>query len=470
MNLSRRDCLRAGALGGVAATLNGCLQITSHLASRPAFLPLPDHPTEPAARLLGRVTFGHRPGDIARLEQVGTTAFIESQLEANEPPDPRLTVLINRLETFELGSVDLEDYRKEKVIQQLQQASLLQAIYGTNGLHERMVDLWSDHFNVYALKGDSAFRKATDTVKVIRAHALGKFPDLLRASAHSPAMLGYLDNQINIKGRANENYARELMELHTLGVHGGYTQSDVQEVARCFTGWTIETRFLHKKGNFLFNESRHDPGSKVVLGHRIPAGGGQSDGERVLDILSAHPSTARFVASKLCRYFLGDAADEWIDPTAQTYLRTRGDLKEMLRPILNSRQILEGPPILKRPLDFVASAVRATGADTDGGTKIRTALDKMGQGAYQWPMPDGYPIRTSAWTGSMLPRWNFAIAFASNQLAGCRVPPEAFEEPFQTTHGRRAERRDHSLISQLARVKDEQRLALCLASPSFQWR
>jgi uncharacterized protein (DUF1800 family) len=400
---------------------------------------------------------------------MGHKAFVEQELKADQPEDLRLTTLINRLEIFEFGAADLENLHKEEVVEQLHQAALLRAIYGANQLKERMVDLWSDHFNVYDLKGDTAFRQAADDVTVLRAHALGKFPDLLKASAHSPAMLGYLDSQLNRKGVANENYARELMELHTLGVHGGYTQKDVHEVARCLTGWTIENRFLHRKGTFRFNEDLHDSGEKTVLGHRIPAGGGQEDGEQVLEILAMHPSTARYVAGKICRYFLGSAGDAWVDRTAETYLSTRGDIPSMVRPILLSEELTKGPPMIKRPLDLVASSLRAVGADTDGGTALRQHLTAMGQAAHSWPMPDGYPMRTAAWTGSMLPRWNFAVALAEGNIRGTNAG-EFGENAFEATHGRRPTDADKPLTEACASKDIKSALALCLAAPSFQWR
>jgi uncharacterized protein (DUF1800 family) len=250
----------------------------------------------------------------------------------------------------------------------------------------------------------------------VRRHALGKFPDLLRASAHSPAMLAYLDNQENRRGVPNENYARELMELHTLGVHGGYTQKDVLEVARCFTGWTIENRFLRRRGNFRFDEALHDNGSKKVLGVTIFAGGGQSDATKVLDILATHPATARFIAGKLCRYFLGEENAEWTKKLAAIYNKTGGDIKAMLRPLLLSDTLQEAPPILKRPFDFTVSALRALNADTDGGAPLQEHLTRMGQPLYQWPMPDGYPDRTAAWTGSLLARWNFALSLTGGAI------------------------------------------------------
>jgi uncharacterized protein (DUF1800 family) len=469
VNATRRDLLKAAAAGSIAAAVGGCTPITARLASREPAIPLPPGPVDSTARLLARTTFGHRPGDVARVQSQGRAAFVAQELAADRPEDPRLRALMDQLEITEFDSADLEDLPKDEVVDELHRASVIHAIYGANQLQERMVDLWSDHFNIYALKGDTAFRESAADVSVVRKNALGKFPDLLSASAHSPAMLGYLDSQLNRKGVANENYARELMELHTMGVHGGYTQRDVQEVARCLTGWTIENRFLLGKGKFRFDADRHDDGEKWVLGHRIPAGGGQQDGETVLSILGSHPSTARFVATKMVRYFLGSPDEKWVAQTAKIYLATGGDIKEMLRPILLSHELTDSAPMIKRPLDYLASAIRATNADTDAGQALLSHLTDMGQVAHGWPMPDGYPMRTAAWTGSMLPRWNFAVALAQGKIGGTTTG-ELGGPPFEATHGRHTHESDHALISACEGKDLKTTLALCLASPSFQWR
>jgi hypothetical protein len=225
---------------------------------------------------------------------MGREAFVDEQLHPTDASEPQILTLRLRGmvgEARDSGAWDLQDLPERDVLRQLSQAALLRAVYSHWQLRERLVDLWTNHFNIYARKNRGAYYTPTDQANVIRAHALGTFPDLLRASARSPAMLGYLDNEANRKGVPNENYARELLELHTLGVNGGYTQRDVREVARCLTGWTIEDRFLRRRGTFRFAAERHDNGEKIVLGHRIPAGGGEGDGERVLDIVCAHPST-----------------------------------------------------------------------------------------------------------------------------------------------------------------------------------
>jgi len=191
-----------------------------------------------------------------------------------------------------------DDVDKQSVPRELARATLIRQVYSRRQLYEVMVEFWTDHFNISVEKGDCWFLKTVDDRSVIRPHALGKFRDLLWASAHSPAMLVYLDNQVNYKGAPNEHYARELMELHTLGVHGGYTQQDVQDLARCLTGWSVKEAFW--RGDFTFNAGQHDPEAKTVLGLTISPDG-QGEAERVVEMLAAHASTARFIATKLGR-------------------------------------------------------------------------------------------------------------------------------------------------------------------------
>lgn len=363
-------------------------------------------------------------------------------------------------------------------MRQLSAATILRATYSKWQLRERMVDLWSNHFNIFADKAHGAYRKPTDDLAVVRSHALGSFPEMLLASARSPAMLTYLDNQVNNKAHPNENYARELMELHTLGVHGGYSQKDVMEVARCFTGWGVENRFLHHKGAFRFDPDQHDTGSKVVLGHAISAGGGVEDGEKVLAILGGHPGTAKFIASKLCRHFLGTSEGPWTEKLAQIYLGTNGHIPSMLRPLLLSDEVLHGAPVPKRPLDFMVSALRATASKTDGDG-IQTHLNNMGQPLFGWPMPDGYPERAASWSGSMLARWNFALELTSNKIPGTTTPVDSLLTSSETGRARtaamailnRIPRTDEPLMKALARVDSSAQMAsIALSSPEFQYR
>jgi uncharacterized protein (DUF1800 family) len=476
MNLSRRQLLIGSAASAVAAT--GCSNKLRNFAfGQQSDLSPPPNFEDPDAVLLNRIGFGPAPGELAELKKIGREAYVDQQLDAALDEPLELALRLNRLDVLRLTESDLHDLPEERVLEQLQQAAILRAVHSPNQLLERMADFWTNHFNIYARKGYAAWRKPGDELAVIRKHSLGKFPDLLKASAHSPAMLAYLDNQVNRKGVANENYARELMELHSLGVHGGYTQQDVKEVARCFTGWSIENRFLRPRGKFRFIAENHDDGPKVVLGNPIAPGGGQQDGELVLEILADHPSTAKFIGSKLARYFLGPDAGGWPARLAEAYLQSDGDIKKMIRPMLLSEEMRRAKPIFKRPLDYAVSAVRAFGGQTDGGRAFQENLEKMGQPLFQWPMPDGYPDRTAAWTGSMLARWNFALALVNGEINGTEVDLERI--PGKGLNGKAGAASKLALAytgtATLERAlatcgSDQEAVALCLASPEFQWR
>ena len=478
MRITRRKLLQAGALAsGVAAA--GCSPGLKKFAfGPPDKLAPPPEFSDPDAVLLNRIGFGPAPGELERLKGIGRENYVDEQLEAGLEEPLELTIRLNRLDVLRLTESDLHDLPEERILEQLQQAAILRAVQSPNQLRERMADFWTNHFNIYARKGHAAWRKPGDELSVIRANALGSFPVLLKASAHSPAMLAYLDNQVNRKGVPNENYARELMELHTLGVHGGYTQKDVKEVARCFTGWSIENRFLRPRGKFRFIEENHDNGSKQVLGQTIASGGGQQDGERVLEILSKHPSTAKFIGSKLARYFLGNDAGLWPLKLAESFQSTGGDIKAMLRPMLLSDEMRNAKPVFKRPFDFVVSSVRAFGGSTDGGKAVQEHLEKMGQPLFQWPMPDGYPDKTAAWTGSMLARWNYALALATGGISGAYLELDRLPNGTDKEKIRAAARvaLPHSKITPsmekaLARCNSPiEAAALCLCAGEFQWR
>ena len=371
----------------------------------------------------------------------------------------------------------------------LQASRILRAVYSERQLNEVMVDFWTNHFNVFMNKGADRWLLPSYDRDTIRPNAMGKFATLLEATAKSPAMLFYLDNFQSVSPNAsqqplrprqrqilrgmegelrrrnilmnqgvvqpvprqpapqqqrrgiNENYARELMELHTLGVDGGYTQKDVQEVARCFTGWTIfQPRggaaalnaimgdgARRNAGTFFFNARAHDDGEKVVLGHKIPGGGGIKDGLMVLDILAHHPSTAKFIATKLVRHFVSDEPPaSLVDRVAATYTKTDGDIREMLRTIFFSNEFNSPEAYrvkVKRPFELVISAIRTVGADTNGGPGTHQWLQRMGEPLYGFITPNGYSDTAESWvnTGGLLERMNFALALASNRIPGTRV-------------------------------------------------
>ena len=272
---------------------------------------------------------------------------------------------------------------------------------------------------------------------MIRPHVLGKFRDLLEATAKSPAMLFYLDNwqsvgpNVTQRGKAkqgrglNENYGLELMELHTLGVDGGYTQKDVTEVARCFTGWSIDQP--NRGGSFVFAKRLHDSGEKTVLGVKIPAGGGMEDGEKVLDIVAHHPSTAKFIATKLTRRFVSDnPSPALVQHVADVFLKTDGDIRETLRAVFTSPEFNSPAAYrakIKRPFELAISAIRTLGGETNGAPAIHQWIARMGQPLYGYQTPNGYSDMAENWvnTGSLLERLNFGLALASNRIPGTRV-------------------------------------------------
>jgi uncharacterized protein (DUF1800 family) len=328
----------------------------------------------------------------------------------------------------------------QMVVTELQRAKLLRAVYSERQLYEMMVDFWENHFNIFANKDDDRYLLTGYDRETIRPFAMGRFRDLLGATAHSPAMLFYLDNwrssvprpyaatktkPAGVDGGLNENYARELMELHTLGVEGGYTQKDVQEVARCFTGWTIQKP--NEQGLFLYRPGLHDDGEKIVLGHRILAGGGPADGEGVLDILATHPATARFIATKLARRFISDEPPQSIiDRAAAVFLKTDGSIRETLRAIVTSPEFFSNTVYrakMRSPFEYVAAAMRALNAETDGDRPVLDAIARMGQPVFGRITPDGYADRSDQWlsSGAMIARFNFASALATNRLKGTKI-------------------------------------------------
>jgi uncharacterized protein (DUF1800 family) len=479
VKIARRPLLGLGMASSAALLSGGCRSLAQRLTKTPLpDAPLPPRAGAPALRVLNRVAYGPRPGDVARVQQMGLAAYIEEQLAPeNIEEEPAAFWRVRRLnDVLRADPGLLFDQDDKRVVAALRAATTLRAVYSRRQLHERMVEFWTDHFNVYANKGQGAQLKVVDDRDTIRAHALGRFRDLLGASARSAAMLGYLDNTVNRRGVPNENYAREILELHTLGVDGGYTQRDVGEVARCLTGWTSE-RHWHR-GRFQFNAARHDDGAKRLLETTIPPGGGVEDGERVLDRLAEHPATARHLAGKLCRYFLGESPEPVVTRLATTFRQTQGDIKAVLRSLLSGPELLAAPPILKRPFDYLVSALRALNADTDGGEPLQRHLAAMGQPLFGWPTPDGFPLAARAWTGSLIPRWNFALALAGSHLADTSVDWKALGEIgghdalLELLFGTRA---GDPALTDLRRCQPDhpdarEYAALLLMSPAFQWR
>ncbi len=489
-------------------------------AGAPTAIPATD---DAIVHALNRLTFGPRPGDVARVKAMGLQDWIDRQLSPARIDNATLTARLARLETLSLDSATIQrDYsgpameaRRERrlqnsttdpmdqdmrppsrpeaatarsrrsslepgraeaekdrqVITEIEEAKLLRAVYSERQLEEVLVDFWFNHFNVFAGKGATRNYLNEYEREAIRPYVLGNFRDMLEATAKSPAMLFYLDNWENVapqsprapaspkRGEAptrtraaspsprpargiNENFARELMELHTLGVDGGYTQADIVNVARALTGWTIRPR---EGSGTLFAQRLHDDEEKTVLGHTIKAGGGQDDIEQVLDVLAAHPSTARHIATKLAARFVSDNPPAaLVDRAAARFTATRGDLREVVRTIITSPEFFSPDAYrakVKTPLDFVASALRATGAEVRSAVPLARELREMGMPLYFCQPPTGYDDTASTWVsaGALVSRMNFAVELGKNLVRGVRVP-----------------------------LSEEQTVALKIGSPEFQ--
>jgi len=382
----------------------------------------------------------------------------------------------------------------------LNEAKLYRAIYSNRQLEEQMADFWFNHFNVYMDKGADRILTTSYERDAIRPYVFGKFRDLLEATAESPAMLFYLDNwqsvssepgQRDINRRAklkakqsrglNENYARELMELHTLGVDGGYTQQDVVGVARCFTGWTIAQP--NRGGEFIYNDRVHDKGEKIVLGVKIPAGGGMEDGEKVLDILARHPSTARFISTGLAKKFVADdPPPALIDRMAKTFHDTDGDIRAVMTTMLDSKEFFSEGAFrakVKTPLELIVSAVRATDAQVDFAIPLATQIAQLGEPLYRKIEPTGYSSANAEWVNSaaLLARMNFALALADNRVPGSKVDVSRFQNDAaavarQILFQEPAQQTLNSIEKALAEREPTPSLAagLVLGSPDFQRR
>lgn len=463
----------------------------------------------------------YRPLDAARREAQAKAAKEDPAMAAGTPPDPNKQSPEERMLR----------QNAQSVLQNLSQARLIRAVNSERQLNEVLVDFWFNHFNVYAQKGAVNEYLNEYERDAIRPYVLGNFRDMLGAVAHSPAMLFYLDNfqsvdpnmsareqeqrtrqmqqrlnnprarisqeqreqqmarleqaKKNMPRGINENYARELMELHTLGVDGGYTQKDVQEMARIFTGWTIDQP--RGGGRFVFRPEWHDPNTKTILGQTITGHtgvDGMREGERALDILAMHPKTAHHIAYQLAQRFVADTPPATlVDRAADTYLKTQGNLREVMRTILTSPEFFSEEAYnaqIKTPLDFVVSAARATGATlTNAGPMVQALRNNFGMPLYGCQPPTGYKTTADAWvnTGALLNRMNFGLSLVSNQQRAMRVNTAALApDTSEATRDRLvnemlAGRISQSTADTLAKAPSAPQLvALLLGSPEFQKR
>lgn len=443
MTISRRDFIKTSSMFAAFAALSACTpqppsatKITGHSSGTgsvgvvPSVIANSVTADDPLTVLtLSRISFGPTPDMYARASQIGLEAFIDEQLNPENINDDATDQLMTRFPTLTMTPTQRFQLPQfGQPVQELIAATILHQWHSQRQLNEVMIDFWSNHFNIYIGKSLCRVLKTDDDLKVIRPNAFAKFGDILNASAHSPAMLIFLDNAESQKAAPNENYARELMELHTISVNGGYTQQDVTEVARAFTGWTIygPNSILGEFGTYQFAKRLHDIGEKHILNLDIPAGGGEEDGTKVLDMLAHYPMTAQFISTKLARRFVSDNPDPVLVSTlANIFTQSDGDTRAVLKAIFQSDQFKNSAgQKLKRPLEFLASTLRLTGATLTGQSQQLVGHVKaLGQIPFDWQFPNGFPDTASFWatTSGLLERWNFGNLLTSNKIGGVRV-------------------------------------------------
>ena len=369
------------------------------------------------ALLLGRATFGYAGKDAHELSVRGHDDWLDWQLHPLQVDD---SALDQRL--AEWPWIDWTPYEAHADPQLTDGARanhyrgirLIRAVESRRQLFERVVEFWTDHFNVPM---GSTLRLFDDRA-VWRSHALGSFRDLLGAVMHAASMLAYLDSNTNVASGPNENLSREMLELHTLGVTGPYAETDVREFARCLTGWTfVEDPTDPTYGSFAFNAAVHDFAPKTVLGVDFDGTGGEAEVETILDLVANHPATIEFVTRKLAHWLLGDEPPAFaVADAIDTWSSTGGDMREVIRTLLSRRAIraLHRQEItkLRRPFDWLAASLRAAGLRTPVPLESSTILKRLGQSPFGWPAPDGYPDTRAHWGGLLQPRWEIAASLA----------------------------------------------------------
>ncbi len=478
-----------------------------------------------ARHLADRLGFGPRPGDLDYIAKRGPDSWIEEQLHPAAALPKDVAARLDQLTTLKMTPVEtfiaygppalqgVQDPEQRKEIQQRGrivpaeaiEARILRAVYSPRQLEESLVDFWFNHFNVFDAKGLDRVWIGTYERDAIRPHVLGRFRDLLGATARHPAMLFYLDNwqntapgspgaHGNFKG-LNENYARELMELHTLGVDGGYSQDDVITLAKILTGWGFgdgsrmaapgDDQARRKRGgagkrpprgSFVFAENRHDFSDKTLLGHRIP-GKGEAEGDQALDLLARHPATAKRISYKLAQYFIADEPPPAVvDAGGATFAKTDGDIKAVLKTLFARAEFRDPATFntrFKTPLRYVVSSLRATGATVRNFRPAFGMLQQLGQPIYGCITPDGYRCTEAAWLNAdaMTRRITYALALAAGRLPLSEIPADQPPAP----RGGAGRRQGHeppvnaeALVATLGGISDKTRAVVAAAQPELR--
>ena len=536
--------IHASTPGAARAIALAAIALAMHAAAAPTAAPAapraPLSARDSALHVLQRFAFGPRAGQVEEVARQGALAWLDAQLALDGRGDARLAALEKCIPALamdpddwarrfvamrraaregtagqegpESGAGARAESRAEtrELLDQVRGLAVVRAVTAEDQLREVMASFWFDHFNVFLDKGADRFLLPSYVEDVIRPHALGRFADLLIATARSPAMLFYLDNvqsvapgttpppRANAKAARrtgiNENYARELLELHTLGVDGGYTQQDVIAVARILTGWSMQPPA--QGGGFVFRPRAHDFGEKVVLGTRFPAGHGEEEGLRLLLMLARHPATIRHVCTKLCARFVSDDPPAGcVDAAVAAWRASDGDMRQVVRAIARTPEFWSAASIgskVKTPFEFVTSAARAVGVEPDSGASapgagLADVVARLGEPLYRQPSPAGYPERQEDWanSGALLARMNFAVALAAGRSPGAAVDldallpatadPTALVEAVneRVLGGAMTEHTRGVIVSEIGDVRDPERsralaVGLALGSPEFQ--
>lgn len=450
---------------------------------------------DPLLRLVRRITMGMSPEEVALARQRGFTGYLEYQLNASAIDDSALEAMIaQRLPMTQMNGTTLRTQDSNEVMMQLSDAAWYRALFARAQLRERMVEFWTDHFSIDFEVANVTWRKVLDDRDVIRRHAMGNVRDMVIASAHSSAMLNYLNQDSSRTPTPNQNYAREIMELHTLGVDGGYTQTDVAELSRILTGWSSNGT----DGAFLWRRTYHDRNAKTFLGRTFPAMpttatdvAMKAEGDQAIEMLLDHPATGRYIGYKMARWLLAhEPSPAVVDAVAAAYTSSRGDIKTMIRAILTSKNLLAAPAKYKRPFHLAVSAMRSLGARAETVLNVRqarTQSDPLGMPLYRWDQPDGYPDQIGWWSGLVLSRWSYVEYISSTRTTATNYRFDAM--PFRTPDtpegvvaqintriyaGEMPTRLRSSLLSYLrggtysdARVRET--ISLALSAHEFQW-